>query len=66
MAFDYFKRLNVPDDFGFIPSIGVHSMAAVGGIGSVYGVIRGTALLTLMPYFQLYQRTDWIMKNKGN
>jgi branched-chain amino acid transport system permease protein len=47
----YFARFIVPDDFGFITSISVLSMVAVGGIGSVYGVIVGTALLTLMPEF---------------
>ena len=38
-----------PDGVGFITSISVLSMVAVGGIGSVYGVILGTTLLTLMP-----------------
>ena len=47
----YFARFIVPDDFGFITSISVLSMVAVGGIGSVYGVVVGTALLTLMPDF---------------
>lgn len=47
----YFARFIVPDDFGFITSISVLSMVAVGGIGSVFGVIAGTALLTLMPEF---------------
>ncbi len=47
----YFARFIVPDDFGFITSISVLSMVAVGGIGSVYGVIVGTALLTLIPEF---------------
>jgi len=47
----YFARFIVPDDFGFITSITVLSMVAVGGIGSVFGVIFGTALLTLMPEF---------------
>ena len=45
----YFARFIVPDDFGFIASISVLSMVAVGGIGSVYGVVFGTALLTLLP-----------------
>jgi branched-chain amino acid transport system permease protein len=45
----YFARLIVPDDFGFIASITVLSMVAVGGIGSVLGVVAATALLTLMP-----------------
>jgi branched-chain amino acid transport system permease protein len=47
----YFARFIVPDDFGFIASISVLSMVAVGGIGNVYGVIVGTTLLTLMPDF---------------
>lgn len=47
----YFARFIVPEDFGFITSITVLSMVAVGGIGSVFGVIVGTALLTLMPEF---------------
>ena len=47
----YFARFIVPDDFGFLTSISILSMVAVGGIGSVYGVIVGAALLTLMPEF---------------
>ncbi len=47
----YFARFIVPDDFGFITSISILSMVAVGGIGSVYGVVVGAALLTLMPEF---------------
>lgn len=47
----YFARFIVPDDFGFITSISVLSMVAVGGIGNVFGVVFGTALLTLMPEF---------------
>ncbi len=47
----YFARFIVPDDFGFITSISVLSMVAVGGIGSTAGVVAGTALLTLMPEF---------------
>jgi branched-chain amino acid transport system permease protein len=47
----YFARFIVPDDFGFITSITVLSMVAVGGIGSVYGVLAATLLLTLMPEF---------------
>lgn len=45
----YFARFIVPDDFGFITSITVLSMVAVGGIGSIAGVVIGTLLLTLMP-----------------
>lgn len=47
----YFTRFIVPDDFGFITSITILSMVAVGGIGSTYGVLVGAALLTLMPEF---------------
>lgn len=47
----YFAKFIVPDDFGFITSITVLSMVAVGGIGSVWGVIVATILLTLMPEF---------------
>ncbi len=49
--YTYFARFIVPDDFGFITSITVLSMVAVGGIGSVFGVIVSTILLTLMPEF---------------
>ena len=45
----YFTRFIMPDDFGFITSISVLSMVAVGGIGSVPGVILSTMLLTLLP-----------------
>ncbi|PID75111.1 MAG: branched-chain amino acid ABC transporter permease [Deltaproteobacteria bacterium] len=45
----YFTQFIMPDDFGFLTSISVLSMVAVGGIGSVSGVIAGTALLTLLP-----------------
>jgi len=47
----YFARFIVPDDFGFITSITVLSMVALGGIGSVFGVVVSTILLTLMPEF---------------
>ena len=47
----YFTRFLMPDDFGFIASITILSMVAVGGIGSVYGVIVSTVFLTLMPEF---------------
>ena len=48
----YFARFIVPDDFGFVTSISVLSMVAVGGIGSVFGVFIATILLTLMPEFR--------------
>jgi branched-chain amino acid transport system permease protein len=47
----YFARFIVPDDFGFIMSISILSMVAVGGIGSVAGVLSATIILTLMPEF---------------
>ncbi len=49
--YTYFARFLMPDDFGFITSISVLSMVAVGGIGSVFGVIVATTMLTLMPEF---------------
>ncbi len=49
--YTYFARFLMPDDFGFITSISVLSMVAVGGIGSVFGVIAATIILTLMPEF---------------
>ena len=49
--YTYFARFLMPDDFGFITSITVLSMVAVGGIGSVFGVIVATIILTLMPEF---------------
>ena len=47
----HFARFIVPDDFGFITSISILSMVAVGGIGSVFGVLASTIFLTLMPEF---------------
>jgi branched-chain amino acid transport system permease protein len=47
----FFARFLMPDDFGFITSITVLSMVTVGGIGSVFGVIAATVILTLMPEF---------------
>jgi branched-chain amino acid transport system permease protein len=49
--YTYYARFIVPDDFGFIPSITVLCMVAAGGIGSVFGVIVATIILTLMPEF---------------
>ena len=49
--YTYFARFLMPDDFGFITSITVLSMVVVGGIGSVFGVIVATIILTLMPEF---------------
>ena len=52
--YTFFARFLMPDDFGFITSITVLSMVAVGGIGSVFGVIAATIVLTLMPEFFLF------------
>ncbi|MFP4036486.1 MAG: branched-chain amino acid ABC transporter permease [Desulfobacteraceae bacterium] len=49
--YTYFSRFIMPDDFGFITSITVLSMVAAGGIGSVYGVIVSTVILSLVPEF---------------
>jgi branched-chain amino acid transport system permease protein len=49
--YTFFARFLMPDDFGFITSISVLSMVAVGGIGSVFGIIASTIILTLMPEF---------------
>jgi branched-chain amino acid transport system permease protein len=49
--YTYYARFIVPDDFGFIPSITVLCMVAVGGIGSVFGVVVATVILTLIPEF---------------
>jgi branched-chain amino acid transport system permease protein len=49
--YTYYARFIVPDDFGFIPSITVLCMVTVGGIGSVFGVVVATVILTLMPEF---------------
>jgi branched-chain amino acid transport system permease protein len=47
----FFARSISPDNFGFVTSISILSMVAVGGIGSVFGVLISTCLLTLMPEF---------------
>ena len=49
--YTYYARFIVPDDFGFIPSITVLCMVTVGGIGSVFGVVMATVILTLIPEF---------------
>ncbi len=47
----YYTRFIVPDTFGFIESVTILSMVAVGGIGSIFGVVIATVLLVLMPEF---------------
>ncbi|OQY50600.1 MAG: branched-chain amino acid ABC transporter permease [Desulfobacteraceae bacterium 4572_89] len=45
----YYTRFIIPDVFGFIQSITILSMVAVGGIGSIFGVVLATIFLSLMP-----------------
>ncbi len=45
----YYTRFIGLDSFGFVTSISVLSMVVIGGIGSVWGVVGATVLLTLMP-----------------
>ncbi|SDP64379.1 branched-chain amino acid ABC transporter permease [Desulforhopalus singaporensis] len=45
----YYTRFIVPETFGFIESITILSMVAVGGIGSTFGVVFATVLLVMMP-----------------
>lgn len=47
----YFTRFIVPDTFGFVQSVTILSMVAVGGIGSISGVVAATVILVLMPEF---------------
>ncbi len=49
--YTFFARFISPDNFGFVTSISILSMVAVGGIGSVFGVLVSTIFLTLMPEF---------------
>lgn len=45
----YYTRFIIPETFGFIESITILSMVAVGGIGSIFGVVVATIFLVLMP-----------------
>ena len=45
----YYTRFIIPETFGFIESITILSMVAVGGIGSIFGVVGATIFLVLMP-----------------
>ena len=47
----YFTRIIVPDAFDFITSVTILAMVVVGGIGSTWGVLVSTTILTLMPEF---------------
>ncbi len=39
----------MPDAFGFILSVTILAMVVVGGVGSIWGVVAGALLLTLLP-----------------
>ena len=45
----HYARIIVPDTFGFTSSVIILAMVVVGGIGSTWGVIVATILLSLMP-----------------
>lgn len=45
----YYTRFIIPETFGFIQSVTILSMVAVGGIGSIFGVVAATVFLSLMP-----------------
>lgn len=45
----HYARIIVPDTFGFTLSVVILAMVVVGGIGSTWGVIVATVLLSLMP-----------------
>jgi branched-chain amino acid transport system permease protein len=48
-VYAYFTRFIIPGAFGFTVSISILSMVIVGGVGSIWGVIVGAVILTLLP-----------------
>lgn len=48
-VYAHVTQLIVPDAFGFVVSISVLAMVAIGGVGSTMGAATGAILLTLMP-----------------
>jgi branched-chain amino acid transport system permease protein len=50
-VYAYFTRFIIPGAFGFVVSISILSMVIVGGVGSIWGVIVASILLTLLPEF---------------
>jgi branched-chain amino acid transport system permease protein len=44
-----YSAIIVPDAFGFVVSITILAMVVVGGIGSTFGVLAATVVLTLLP-----------------
>lgn len=49
-----------PDMFGFPVSVMILVMVVLGGMGSVWGVVVGAALLTLLQSWFLPDLTDWL------
>jgi branched-chain amino acid transport system permease protein len=47
----YFTRFIIPSAFGFTVSISILSMVIVGGVGSIWGVVVASIVLTLLPEF---------------
>ena len=50
-VYAYFTRFIIPGAFGFVMSISILSMVIVGGVGSIWGVVVASILLTLLPEF---------------
>lgn len=50
-AYAYFTRFIVPGAFGFTMSISILAMVIVGGVGSIWGVVIASVVLTLLPDF---------------
>ncbi len=49
VIYAHITQLIVPDAFDFIVSITILAMVVIGGIGSIWGVVAGALLLTLLP-----------------
>lgn len=49
--YTYYTRFIIPDTFGFIQSVTILSIVAVGGIGSIAGCVVSAVILVLMPEF---------------
>jgi branched-chain amino acid transport system permease protein len=50
-VYAYFTRFIIPGAFGFTVSISILSMVIVGGVGSIWGVVVASIVLTLLPEF---------------
>ncbi len=49
VVYAHLVQLIVPDAFDFIVSVTILAMVVVGGVGSIWGVVAGALLLTLLP-----------------